>query len=54
MDIYVVRLSTFTQTEYPKATSISFDYDKNQYVITTQSGATVSFSKGAVLVGIRP
>lgn len=54
MDIYVVNLSNFTQTEYRNAKSITFDYDKNQYIITTQSGGTVRYTKSAVLVGIRP
>lgn len=54
MDIYVVNLSTYTQTEYKNAKSMSFDYNNTQYVITTSSGTVVRYNKSAVLVGIRP
>lgn len=54
MDIYVVNLSSFTQTEYKNAKSLSFDYSNNKYVITTENGNTVHYTKSAVLVGIKP
>lgn len=54
MDVYIVNLSVYTQTEYKNAKSISFDYTNKQYVITTSSGSVVRYNKDAVLVGIRP